>query len=131
MHSTDTGAGQHGNWQLGNHLHIQAHSITFLYANTFQNIGKFLYFSQQFAISKGLIFFGVVALPDNGSLIPMTSFHVPVQTIIAYVQFRAIEPFYIALYKIKFPNSIPFFIPGNSIRNCGPKCIRIRHGFFI
>ena len=69
MHSTDAGAGEHADGRLGNHRHVDRDTITFLYANRLQNIGKSADALMQFGVADSEIDVGIVAFPDNGGLV--------------------------------------------------------------
>ncbi len=53
MNGADTGAGQSGNTQFGNHGHIKNDAIAFLYALGLQNIGEFADFFMKLFVGNG------------------------------------------------------------------------------
>ena len=125
MHSTNPGTGQHGHRQLGNHLHVEADTITFFYTNIFQHIGKFLDVVQQLLISDIFILFGVIPFPNKSGAVTIASFHMAVKTIIADIQFTTLEPFYICINKINIADCIPFLEPSDPFGYFCPECISV------
>ena len=88
----DPGAGQDADRQLGNHRQVEGYPVAFLDAVFLQNIGEFADLFMELLVGEFFRFIRVVSFPDEGYLVS-SFFQVPVETVVGYVQFAAVEPF--------------------------------------
>ena len=91
MHRADAGAGKHGHRRFGNHRQIDAHPVALLDAPGFEDIGQLADFGVQLPVGQALVFFGIVAFPENGHLVA-AGFEVAVEAVIGHIQLAAREP---------------------------------------
>ncbi|OPY71371.1 MAG: hypothetical protein A4E63_01570 [Syntrophorhabdus sp. PtaU1.Bin050] len=96
MESAYPCTGEHGDDQFGDHREIDSDHIAFLDAQVFKHIGKFIYLAVQVEISEDLPVIGVVSFENNGCLV-FLCFQVPVEAIVADIQFPAFEPFHMEI----------------------------------
>ncbi len=106
-----TGTGEHGVGGLGNHRHINAHSIAFLDAALTQQIAQPADFGVQFPVSDHLVFRGVIPLPDDGDLIrPLLQ--MAIDAVYADIELAALEPGDFPFAQIALTHLVPLFVPG-------------------
>ena len=110
MHGADTGAGQHRIRGLRNHGHIDTYAVTFPDAAFLQYVGKGADLTMQFAIGNLAVYRRVVAFPDDCRLVA-AALQVAVDTVVAGVQFRALEPAYPGLVEVPIQHPVPGFVP--------------------
>ena len=126
MHGTDTGTGQHGDGQLGNHLHIDANAVALGDPQGFQGVGEAAHLVQQLGIAQLARFRGVIALPDQGRLLAGPGFDVPIKTVVGDVQLAAQKPLGLSRMKIPLQDAIPFFEPADKgVGLLGPEPFRV------
>mmetsp|Transcript_3470 Transcript_3470/g.9597 ORF Transcript_3470/g.9597 Transcript_3470/m.9597 type:complete len:287 (-) Transcript_3470:365-1225(-) len=75
MDSANTGAGQHGHGQFGDHGHVNGHNITLLHTLAFERIGDLTRGLQHLRVGEFSNIIGLVSFRDNGNLIGMPTDH--------------------------------------------------------
>ena len=118
VNCADAGARQHRHHRFGDQRHVNGDHITLLNALTFEDVGEFGDFGEQFAIGKGA---GVArfALPHERGLIATTLFDLIIQAVVRDIGFTADEPLDERL--VPFHHLVPGFEPVQLARHVAPK----------
>ena len=89
MDGSHASTGQHGIGQLGNHGHVDAHTVAFAYTQICEHVGHTAHFIVQLAVRNMFcIFMGFVGLPNDGSFVGLI-FQMAVDAVFRDVEFRA------------------------------------------
>ena len=87
----DTGAGQHGHRQFGDHRHVDGHPIARAQPEALEHIGELGDLGQQVGVGDGE---GVarLTLPAEGDLVALSCFNMAVEAVVRHVEGAADEP---------------------------------------
>lgn len=86
VHCADARAGEHGDGQFGNHLHVDAHAVALADAEGFEGVRGPLHLVVEIAVGDAARLAGVVALPDEGRDIAVAGGDVAVHAVVRRVQ---------------------------------------------
>ena len=115
---------QNRNRQLGNHAHVQAHAVAFLYTIVLEHIGKLHDLKVQLFVRQyPVVIFRVVGLKNQSRLIAQCG-KMPVQTVLGDVQLSPRKPFNVGFFEIPVEHPIPFLAPHKMLGNVAPELLR-------
>ena len=120
MDGTDTGAGEHTDWQLENHGEIDGNPVPLLDPVLLEDVCEFAHVVVQLLIGEGLAIANV-SLPDQRRLVSPPGFEVPVQAVIADVQLTSHEPLMLTFLEVLDKHLIPLFKPVQLLRRLRPE----------
>ena len=91
VRGADPGAGEHGDRHLGDHRHINRHTVALGDAERLQRIGGLLYLAQQVVVGNGA---AVARLTDpvKGDLLAKTSSDVAINAVLRNVELAIVKP---------------------------------------
>ena len=128
MDGAQPGTGEHRDQGLGNHRHIDNDGITLFYTLIAQGPGKNRHLLKELFIGNGPLGPRDWRIVDNGRLIATAVFHMPVNGIVAGIQFATSKPAVDRrIGTIK--HRVPFLIPINAFGSLGPKFFRMLYTF--
>ncbi len=128
MRRTDASTGQHRNWKLGRHSHINCDAVSLLNSERLQDIGELLNFAMELLVSESSNLSGF-ALPNNCSFIFAGGLHMPIETVIGNVELASDEP--LCPRVVPFEDAIPFSEPVQLTGNFSPKFFGLFHRFAV
>ena len=105
----DTGAGQHGHRQLGDHRHVDGDPVAALQAQASQDVGEPADLVQQIGVGD-LPGVARLPLPEVGDAVAQASLHVPVQAVGRYVQLPSDEP--LGEREVPIQGGVEVLVPG-------------------
>jgi len=88
VNRADAGTGEHGVGRLGNHRHVDADPVAFLYAARLQHVSQLTDLFLQLAIGDVLAVGGIIPLPDQRGLVGALR-QVTVDTVVADIELAA------------------------------------------
>src|SRR5580692_161612 len=128
MRRSDAGAGQHRDWELWSHAHVDGDAVTLLDSERLQGIGELLYFAMQLLIGQRAHFAGL-ALPDERCLVLAPALNVTVETVVRQINLAADKPLRPGV--IPFQNLVPLLEPMQFFCNTCPELFRMFHRLAI
>ncbi|MNJ32538.1 hypothetical protein D3C77_272040 [compost metagenome] len=132
MDRADTGAGQHRDYGLGNHRHVDGHHVTTVHVLTAQGVGKFAHLLVQFAVGNVAVLGRIVAFPDDCDLIT-TLGKVAVQAVVGDVQSAVGKPFDIDMVIVEgsLLDLGKGLDPVQALRLLTPEAVRVDHRLLV
>src|SRR4030088_3029319 len=128
MRRANAGAGQHGNWQLGGHAHVDGDAVSFVDAEILENIGEFLHFLPELLVGISTNFAGL-AFPNQRRFVFARRLYVAIKTVVRKIDLAADEP----LRPGRFPlqNLVPLLEPVQFFGGAGPEFFRLLYRLFV
>ena len=123
--SADPRAGEHGDGQLRDHLHVDANAVAFFDAQILQRIGGLLHLDLQLRVGVSAAFVRVVAFPNERGVVALAIVYVAVDAVVAGVELAADEPLNLRLVIVPFAERVPFFKPVQALGVLRPKPFRV------
>mmetsp|Transcript_74069 Transcript_74069/g.197453 ORF Transcript_74069/g.197453 Transcript_74069/m.197453 type:complete len:265 (+) Transcript_74069:1676-2470(+) len=134
VHSTNTGACQHGDGELENHGKVDGHNVALLNTKRLQNISELADLILKLLVGH-ILLLSIIALPNVSNLVAKASLHMPVNAVVRHVGFATQEPLDLdgALSKIKVDvvNLVPRSLPVEILGNGTPESLRVLNGLAV
>jgi len=127
MHRADARAGEHGDGEFGDHLHVEADAVALLDAERLERVGGLLHLDLEFGVGEGLALLRVVALPYQRGVIAVAFVDMPIHAVVAGVEFAAAEPLNFSLAVIPLAHRVPFLAPAQSLGLFRPESLGVEH----
>ena len=121
---TDPGTGKHRDGKFRYHGEVDRDPVTLLYTVFLQYIRKLTHMVVELLVGIGLGLLQGLPLPDEGGLIPLGG-QMPVEAVIADIQFPPGKPFQFRLAEIPFRNLVPLLIPVEKVGLLAPELVGI------
>ncbi len=127
MHGSDARAGEHCDYRLGNHGHVDANAIALLDAAALQGIGQAADLLVQLAVGEFLVDRRIVSFPDDGDLVA-PRIQMPVQAVVGDVELSAFKPADVPASEIPVQHRVPPLVPADELLGLfGPESFRVRN----
>ena len=131
MNGTDSGTGQHGHGQLGDHGHVNGNDISFLDSRPNQGIGNLTNFAEDFVVGEFANVGGFISFPNQGHLVAFGG-NVSVESVVADVELASGKPTNVTVAK----TSLEGFFEGTEpiqvfLGLRGPECFGILDALFV
>jgi len=134
VHSSNSGACQHGDRRFRNHRHVDRNAIPLLHSPVFENVCKLTHLFVKDAKSDGRIFAGFIPFPNDGGLVG-ADLEVPVYAVVTNVCLRAREPLdrngSRSAVVIVSPHLIPLREPMKIVGDLRPESLRVVDAFLV
>ena len=91
VRGADPGAGQHGDYDLGDHRHVDPHHVALLDAVFLEGVGELLGVAEELGVGD-VALLALLAAPVEGHLVALAVLHVAVEAVVGGVDLAAREP---------------------------------------
>ena len=126
MDGADTGTGQHGDDQLGDHGHVQGHTVTLVDVQGAQGVGHTADLGIEHLVGEAAHVHFLFALPDEGGLVAAAGDEVAVDAVEGGVELGAGEPSVLVPRFVGLQYLVPALEPVDQLRcACTPEVIGV------